>query len=264
MVNQSQEEVWKPVIGYEQYYHVSNMGRVKSLERIVKNHSIEKIKVETIMKLTLNKYGYYTTNLTVGNKTHTVLVHRLVAQAFLPNPNNLPNVDHINRNRTDNRIENLRWCTYKENNNNPNTLQYVNEYVDKTARALRALETKAQNGSKVARKEVFQYTKEGILIASYPSITDAAKSVGVERHAIQCALNNTAYTCMGCIWATEQKEHVEYTPATTQSYYKAVQQLDSNGNVIKEWESVNSAARDLHTCTKQIRRLIKKGKFKYK
>lgn len=269
------EEVWRPIKQYEGLYEVSNLGRIKSLERIVKNHSVETVKPESIKTQTLGPYGYYLVSLTKGKKTTTYSVHRLVADAFLPNPNNLQCIDHINRIRTDNTVSlncdgtvnpdktNLKWCTHKENNNNPNTRQYVKDHVDTVARTLKALETKARNGSNVARKQVFQYSKEGTLIASYPSVAHAAKAVGVGRHAIQSVLNNPYHLSKDSIWTTEEKDNIAYIPTTTYSYYRPIQQLDLKGNVMNEWVSVSSAARALHTSTKQIRRLIERGKFRY-
>jgi len=108
-------EIWKPVtIKNFQHYYVSNKGRVKSNVRkggggIIKNY--------------LNKNGYYRIGLrnkNLDNKIHNFLIHRLLALAFIDNPNNYPIIDHINRIRTDNRIENLRWCDYSLNAQNRN------------------------------------------------------------------------------------------------------------------------------------------------
>lgn len=268
-------EVWRPIKYYEGLYEISNLGRVKSLERVVKNHSVEKIKPESIKSLTVGAYGYYVVSLTKNGKTKTHNIHRLVAEAFLPNPNKLPCIDHINRIRTDNTVSinldgsinientNLKWCSYKENNNNPNTRQYVTDCVDTKLRTLKALETKAKNNSKVARKQIFQYSKEGNLIASYSSIAHAAKVIGVSRHSIQSVLDDYSHTIKDSIWTTEAKDNIVYVPITKYSFYKPIQQIDQEGNVINEFQSVTSAARALHTCTKQIRRLIKRGKFRY-
>lgn len=121
------KEVWKDIEGYEGLYQVSNMGRVRSLERIVK-HSIKgklsrrrgKIKDAYLDK----KSGYKQVRLCKEGKAKTLNIHRLVAKAFLPNPENKKEVDHINTISTDNRVYNLKWATRTENNNNELTRKH--------------------------------------------------------------------------------------------------------------------------------------------
>lgn len=117
------KEVWKAVEGYEGRYEVSNFGRVKSLERKVlvrrKNGHYINTVPEKILKPTLSvgvTGGYPTVKLMMNNKGKTVKVHRLVAQAFIPNPNNYQDVNHKDEDKTNNHISNLEWCSRRYNN----------------------------------------------------------------------------------------------------------------------------------------------------
>ena len=114
-------EIWKDIEGYEGLYQVSNMGRVKTL-----NYKGHKGKVR-ILKQTFEKDGYLIVGLMKDRKIKTIKVHRLVAIAFIENIGDKPCVDHKNTIRTDNRVENLRWSTHKENSNNPLTRKHNSE-----------------------------------------------------------------------------------------------------------------------------------------
>ena len=105
-----ENEVWKSIIGYEGLYEVSNMGRIRSLERdtVCKNGKVRHYK-ENILKPYKDIYGYFNVYLRKNNKQRIYRVHRLVAIAFIPNIGNKPYIDHINTIKIDNRVENLRW-----------------------------------------------------------------------------------------------------------------------------------------------------------
>lgn len=117
-INQEEYEVWKDIKGYEGLYQVSNLGRVHSLDRFVprKTGTVQKVHGK-ILKLTEDKDGYHQVSLWKRNKVKKAKVHRLVGEAFIPNPNNLPEINHINEVKNDNRVGNLEWCTRKENIN---------------------------------------------------------------------------------------------------------------------------------------------------
>jgi hypothetical protein len=104
-------EIWKDSPIYPEQYMVSNVGRVKNK---ITNH---------ILKVNKDEWGYSYYVLSVKRNIRTIRTHRLVAGAFLSNPDNKPTVDHINGIKEDNRVENLRWATHKEQMQNPNTLE---------------------------------------------------------------------------------------------------------------------------------------------
>ena len=111
-----EEEIWKPIKDFEGYYEVSNIGRVRSL-------NYKRTGKEKILKNIEDYKGYLEVGLTKNGKRKQFKIHRLVAEAFIPNPENKPCIDHINTVKSDNRVENLRWVTYKENSNNEKTLE---------------------------------------------------------------------------------------------------------------------------------------------
>lgn len=96
-------ETWKPVKGYEQYYLISDLGRVKT------------IKTGIIRKLQVHKDGYYCLIICVNNVRHIKYIHKLIAEAFIDNPLNYIEVNHIDGNKKNNCISNLEWCTHNEN-----------------------------------------------------------------------------------------------------------------------------------------------------
>jgi hypothetical protein len=112
------KEEWRPIVGYEGLYEVSNKGRVKSLAKSWLNgrkNSNVFTKNETILKKYIQKNGYERIVLRSNNTKKDLLVHRVVAITFIPNPNNKPAVNHIDGNKLNNNIYNLEWVTYKEN-----------------------------------------------------------------------------------------------------------------------------------------------------
>ena len=108
-------EVWKAIPGYEGIYEASNFGRIKSVERVVEGRWGPTVIREHLLKPNNVHDGYQQVKFCVGNERSQQLVHRLIASAFLPNPDNLPQVNHKDGNPENNNVENLEWCTAAEN-----------------------------------------------------------------------------------------------------------------------------------------------------
>lgn len=110
------QEVWKDIDGYEGKYQVSNLGRVKSLNY---NRTGE----EKLLKPLENKCGYVRVVLYKDRRAKNYLIHRLVAETFIPNPNNYPIINHKDENKQNNKVKNLEWCTYEYNNTYGSTIE---------------------------------------------------------------------------------------------------------------------------------------------
>lgn len=108
-------EIWKPIKGYEGLYEVSNFGRVRSLDHIVKSKGGTRMVKGRIIQSRSKTNGYMRVNLWKDNVANTFLVHRLVAEAFLDNPNNYTEVNHKDENKQNNKDSNLEWCTHQYN-----------------------------------------------------------------------------------------------------------------------------------------------------
>ena len=152
------EEIWKPVVGYEGLYEVSNLGRVFGIKR------------NNYLMYGVNNKGYCSVLLSKDNKQQRFRVHRIVAMAFIPNPNNLPYVNHKDEDPLNNCVDNLEWCTPKYNSN---------------------YGTGIERCAKQKWIPVKQKTKDGKLIRVWDSIKEAAKALNMKSQA------NISSVCKG-------------------------------------------------------------------
>lgn len=173
MDNTTTFEVWKDIVGFEGRYEVSNLGRVRSLERIVtygdRFHTIDgKIKKQTLKKrkikgsYTYADDGYLIVSLYKNNKGNLRYVHRLVAESFIPNTENKDTVNHIDGNKKNNILENLEWATHKEN---------INHAIETGLSTLEHLGTLKNEQSVTVKK----YDLKMNFIAEYPSMRAAER-----------------------------------------------------------------------------------------
>ena len=195
-------EEWKNIDGYNGLYQISSKGRVRSLDRIVKSGLRHNKKVKRsgkIIKPIPHHNGYLFVTLSKNNITNCFSIHKLVANAFIENPYNKPYIDHINTITSDNRVENLRWCTASENSLNPITknrriecnLGKRNPMFGKR----HSLESRIKNG-----KCVLQFSKDGSFIKEFPTISFAAQEVNVHTTNIITACKNFNKTSGGYRW----------------------------------------------------------------
>lgn len=178
------EEIWRDAPGFEGVYKVSNLGNVISV-------SYRHTGIPRTLKPKL-RGGYLAIHR--SSSGGDVPIHRLVAKAFIPNPNNLPCVNHINENKQDNRACNLEWCTYQQNNT-------YGQRLDKMANTRRNRKQKSHFG------KILQYSISGNLIATFESTVAASAAIGIERSSInRCALGQFK-TSGGYKWIYEDMNH---------------------------------------------------------
>ena len=169
-------EVFKDILGYEGLYQVSNLGKVKSTERKAKHWSGGLLTVKSrIMKPFTSKCGYLIVSISKNSIDNKFLIHRLVSNAFIPNPYNKPQVNHINGIKTDNRVVNLEWNTRSENI----------KHADNSG--LRNLKGKNNSRSKLSEIDVFEIRK------SDKPIIFLSKKYNVGRNCISKVLHKKTW-----------------------------------------------------------------------
>jgi hypothetical protein len=183
---ETKNEIWKPIKDYEGLYEVSNYGRVRSVDHVEyiphpRNPLyIQKRKIYgRIKKLRHHKAGYWITDLYKENIGTTKTVHRLVAEAFIPNPQNKPEVNHIDENKENSRVENLEWCSRVENVRHGTAL------------------TRMGRGHWTP---VIQMTKDGTFVKRWDCMQEAADKLGLHMTHISAVCRGRSKSHGGFLW----------------------------------------------------------------
>lgn len=170
------KEIWRAVVEYEGYYEVSSFGRVKSLPRMTARGMMG----GQLMTPVKNKNGYLTVKLCKEGKIKAFYIHRLVAEAFIPNPDNLPQVNHKDEVKTNNHVSNLEWITIEGN------LNY---------------RTRNERIAKANSKPVAQKTLDGELVKIWPSVMEVERQTGWSQRNISKCCNGKRKSAYGYVWS---------------------------------------------------------------
>lgn len=185
------EEIWKEVKGWEGLYEISSLGRIRSLPRVVvRSNGWPLTVVGKMLSPHIGVDGYvYEVICDVGNKRKkTVKIHRLVAEAFIPNPLNLPQVNHKDENKENNNVDNLEWCTNKYNVNYGTAIQ-------------RSKANRKPQFNGHGAKKIIMLSKDGEFIKEFQSIKEAQRQTGIKSQNISsCCMNKRHRTAGGYIW----------------------------------------------------------------
>ena len=175
-------EQWKPIKGYEGIYEVSDLGRVRSLPRMLTDSKGRRHPVPMKMLKMHDRKGYDSVTLHDMGRKAIMSVHRLVAMAFIPNPDNLPVVNHRDENPKNNQVSNLEWCD----------ISYNTRYGTGVERA--------QAKHVYHRKAVEQLTKDGQHVATFKGVKEAARATGADASVIVRVCKGRNETAGGYRW----------------------------------------------------------------
>lgn len=183
------EEIWKDIPGYNGEYQISSWGRVKSFKK----------NKETIMKPHMLYSKYYQIFLYKNRKTKGVLIHRLVATVFIPNPENKPEVNHKDGDKTNNHLSNLEWCTHRENIKHAWATGLEKNTVKRILCGKKYAKLNFKNGEHL-RKKVDQYDLKGNFIKTWESGTEAERQLNLPHSKVAACCVGKRKTTGGYIW----------------------------------------------------------------
>ena len=181
-------EIWKDIAGYEGYYQISDKGRIKSLERRVNDNGGMFLLKSKILKPVMNDQGYLRIGLRKDGKRKHKRVSRLVAEAFIPNPENKPQINHKNGDRTDNNVSNLEWVSVSDN------IKHSYRVLKRKRSMLGKIGINNPNSKPVAQ------IMNGKIIATFPAAKEAERITGISQGNISRCANKKIKTAGGFQW----------------------------------------------------------------
>lgn len=227
-------EIWADIENYEGLYQASNFGNIKSLPN--KNHKDEKI-----LNPTINSSGYLKVELYKNRKAKDFYVHRLVASTFLPNPDNKPQINHRDGNKSNNSISNLEWVTASENQKHS---------IEHGLHAPSPMKNKVGKLNPNS-KPIIQYDYDGNFIRVWDSPYDAAKALNIQINNIRACVNGYHHSSAGFIWKPYQPNYSLKVESLESIYLRnmpkrkgihkrqlRINQFTKNGKLIKQWGSL--------------------------
>ncbi len=239
------KEFYKPVVGFEGLYDVSNLGNVRSLyvKKSGEKHSREK-KFRVLKKI---KSLYLKVTLSKNGKQYQKHIHRLVAEAFIENPDNKEQVNHIDANKYNNNLENLEWVTSKENAQHASSLGLL----PKTCLGVFGKDHPSS-------KSVYQIDKHGN-VKKWDSASDAVRDVGADSGGISRSCLGEYDTHKGCVWLFEYDGDFSKIKHRFKPRKKKIIKIGEDGST-KEYESISLVSKDGFSRSSVINCL--KGRYK--
>ena len=243
-----EKEIWKDIEGYEGCYQVSNLGRVRSVDRTITRKDGVTVNVKgRVLSTPPNQDGYPHVNLHKDGQGNSQKVHRLVAKAFIPNPQKNKEINHIDENKANNDIENLEWCTRKHNMNHGTIIERVQSHPSII---------KAREESKKAVIGVHIKTGDEV---HFESVNEADRS-GFPRRNVFSVIHGYDKSCRGYVWFYES-EYTEELKNERLKYFKVkIKQLDDAGNVLNEFYNMTEASEVIGIHASNISRAVSTGR----
>lgn len=240
-------EEWRFIPHTDELYMISNMGRVKSVDSVRYYKRYKRTCKSRIRKQFPNWQGYLACFVSNRNGEKIgIRIHKVVCDVFIPNPDNLPCVNHKDENKQNNRVDNLEHCTYAYN------LAY---------------------GSREGEKDVpvLQYDLQGNFIKEYKSVTQAAVETNTNRRSISNATHGWAKSAGGYMWRLKGEGNIQNIEQHTENNKREVLCYDLQGHFLNEYPSMIAAskslglwAQDISACCRGVKNKVKDFIFKYK
>lgn len=246
-----ENEIWRSVVGYEGLYEISTLGRVKRLARVAVDSMGRKRQYnEAILTNRIGKQtGYPCVNLSKDGKVTTINIHTLIADAFIPNPDNLPCINHKDENRANSVLSNLERCTYKYN------MMYGSapEKRRKSQQAFYKSHSRKPSGLFGVSTVVYQYTLDGKLIEIFKGgATEVEEKLGFSAEGVGSCCRHKNHSAFGYVWRYEGDDFSfnrmynkgkKFPDCKPKSHQKFVILVDENGKELMRYKSVSEAGR---------------------